>query len=76
MSYIGWFHVKEHVQSFQNMYGKGGKGVLKAELRPADIDPRLKKKKKTGVQCWKELHGFQKICHAIKSGWEKFLNVI
>ena len=24
MSYIGWFHVKEHVQSFQNMYGKGG----------------------------------------------------
>ena len=24
MSYIGWYHVKEHVQSFQNMYGKGG----------------------------------------------------
>ena len=27
--------MKEHVQSFQNMYGKG------AELRPAEVDPRL-----------------------------------
>ena len=24
MTYIRWYHVKEHVQSFQNMYGKGG----------------------------------------------------
>ena len=48
MSYIGWFHVKEHVQSFQNMHGKGGLGVFKAELRPAEVDPRLKKKKKLG----------------------------
>ena len=24
MSYIGWFHVKAHAQSFQNIHGKGG----------------------------------------------------
>ena len=24
MTYIGRYRVKEHVQSFQNMYGKGG----------------------------------------------------
>ena len=61
MSYIGWFHVKEHVQSFQNMYGKGGEGVFKAELRPAKVDPRFKKRNKTGVRGKKKLRLSKKI---------------
>ena len=40
--------MKEHVQSFRNMCGKGGWGVFKAELRPAEVDPRLKKNEKNG----------------------------
>ena len=31
-----------HVQRVQNMYGKGGFGVFKAELRAAEVDPRFK----------------------------------
>ena len=28
-----------HVQTVQNMYSRGGEGVLKAELRAAEVDP-------------------------------------
>ena len=54
--------MKEYVQSFQNMYGKGGyrESLRPAELRPAEVDPCLKKKKKTVVRCTEKLHGFQK----------------
>ena len=31
-----------HVQGVQNMYGKGGKGVFKAELRADVVDPNFK----------------------------------
>ena len=31
-----------HVQVVQNMYAKGGSGVFKAELWPAEVDPRFK----------------------------------
>ena len=31
-----------HVQVVQNTYAKGGSGVFKAKLWPAEVDPRLK----------------------------------
>ena len=42
MVYIRWYLVNCHVQRVQNMYGKGGFGVFKAELRAAEVDPRFK----------------------------------
>ena len=39
-----WYVVNPHVQMVQDMYGKGGKGVFKAELRAAEVDPHLEKK--------------------------------
>ena len=33
-----WYLVKEHVQRVPNIYGKGGKKVSNAELRPAEVD--------------------------------------
>ena len=33
--------VNPHVQRVQNMYGKEGQGVFKAELRAAEVDPRF-----------------------------------
>ena len=34
-----------HVQTVQNMYGKGGQRVCKAELRPPEVDPYFERKK-------------------------------
>ena len=34
--------VNPHVQTVQNMYGKGVQRVLKAEFRAAQVDPRFK----------------------------------
>ena len=34
-----------HVQMVQNMYGKGGWGVCKAELQPSEVDPYFGRKK-------------------------------
>ena len=36
--------VNPHVQTVQNMYGKGGKRVYKAELWPLKVDPYFEKK--------------------------------
>ena len=44
--------MKEHVQNFQNKYGKGGKGVFKAELWPTEVDPHLKKEEKNLGACF------------------------
>ena len=33
--------VNPHIQRVQNMYGKGGQKVFKAELRPAEVNPRF-----------------------------------
>ena len=41
MVYFGWYLVNPHIQGIQNMYGKGGQGVLKAKLRAAEVDPRF-----------------------------------
>ena len=35
--------VNPHVHRVQNMYSKGGYGVFKAELRPAEVDPSSEK---------------------------------
>ena len=35
------------VQTVQNMYGKGGQRVCKAELRPPEVDPYFERKKIT-----------------------------
>ena len=45
MAYIELYHLNPHVVRGQNMYGKGGKGVCKAELRPAEVDPYFERKK-------------------------------
>ena len=34
-----WYVVNSHVQAARIMYGKGGSGVFKAELRAAEVDP-------------------------------------
>ena len=47
MVYFGYHLVKAHVQMVQNMYGKGGWGVCKAELRPSEVDPYFGRKKIT-----------------------------
>ena len=47
MVYFGYHLVKAHVQMVQNMYGKGGWGVCKAELRPSEVDPYFERKKIT-----------------------------
>ena len=44
MAYFGCYLVNPNVQTFQNMYGKGGKWVLKAELQAAEVDPHFEKK--------------------------------
>ena len=31
----------QRIKTVQNMYGKGGLGVFKAELRGAEVDPRF-----------------------------------
>ena len=36
--------VNPNVQTVSNIYGKGGKWVLKAELRAAEVDPHFEKK--------------------------------
>ena len=33
-----------HVQTVQNIFGKGGYSVFKVELRPAEVDPYFKRK--------------------------------
>ena len=35
--------MNSNVKTVQNMYGKGGKGVLKAKLRAAEVDPHFEK---------------------------------
>ena len=45
MVYFGYHLVKAHVQTVQNMYGKGGWGVCKAELQPPEVDPYFERKK-------------------------------
>ena len=42
MVYFGYHLVKAHVQRVQNMYGKGGVVVSKAELKPDEVDPHFK----------------------------------
>ena len=37
MVYFLWYVVNPHVQTVQNIYGKGGEGVFRAELRPAAV---------------------------------------
>ena len=37
--------VVPHVKTVQNMYGNGGVGVFKAELRTAKVDPYFERKK-------------------------------
>ena len=39
MVYKRCYPVNPHVQTVQNMYSRGGEGVLKAELRAAEVDP-------------------------------------
>ena len=34
-----------HVRTVQKLYGKGGKRVCKAELRPPEVDPYFERKK-------------------------------
>ena len=41
MVYFLWYVVNPHVQAVQIMYGKGGKGVFKAKLHLAEVDPRF-----------------------------------
>ena len=36
--------MNSNVKTVQNMYGKGGKGVLKAKLRAAEVDPHFERK--------------------------------
>ena len=45
MVYLKCYLVNPHVQTVQNMYGKGGKRVCKAELRPLKVDPYFKREK-------------------------------
>ena len=45
MVYFGYHLVKAYVQTVQNMYGKGGWRVSKAELRPPEVDPYFERKK-------------------------------
>ena len=45
MVYYKCYLVNPHVQTVQNMYGKGGKRVCKAELRPPEVDPYFERKK-------------------------------
>ena len=47
MVYFGCHQVNPYVQTVQNMYGKGGERVGKAELRPPEVDPYFKRKKIT-----------------------------
>ena len=42
MLYIKWYLVNPYVQRVQNMYGKGGVVVSKAELKPDEVDPHFK----------------------------------
>ena len=42
MVYFLWYLVNPHVKKVQNMYGKGGQRVSKAELRPLKVDPYFK----------------------------------
>ena len=42
MIYKRWYLVNPHVQTVQNMFGKGGYRVYKAELRPPKVDPYFK----------------------------------
>ena len=46
-TYFGCHLVNPHVQTVQNMYGKGGQRVCKAELRPPEVDPYFERKKIT-----------------------------
>ena len=43
MVYFGYYLVNPHVQTVQNMSGKGGYRVLQAELGAAKVYPILKK---------------------------------
>ena len=47
MVYIGCHLVNPHVQTVQNMYGKGRKRGSKAELQPAGVAPYFKREKNT-----------------------------
>ena len=43
MAYFGCYMVNPNVQTVSNIYGKGGKWVLKAELQAAEVDPHFEK---------------------------------
>ena len=45
MIYFRWYLVVPHVKTVQNMYGKRGKRVSGAELRPAKVDPHFEREK-------------------------------
>ena len=45
MLYFGNHLMNPRVQVVQNMYGKGGKGVCKADLQPPEVDPYFERKK-------------------------------
>ena len=62
MVYFGYHLVKAHVQTVQNMYGKGGQRVSKAELRPPENDPYFEEKKINNdkvIQCLKHANLFE-----------------
>ena len=45
MVYFGYHLVNPHVQTVQNLYGKGGQRVSKTELWPLKVDPYFERKK-------------------------------
>ena len=73
MVYFGYHLVNPHVQTVQNMYGKGGQRVCKAELLPPEVDPYFERKNRLG-RCCKKLGGHNFDFRA-KSSWEKIFNI-
>ena len=61
--------VSPHVQTVQNMYGKGEKRVLKAKLGAAEVDPHFKKMRICGVQKNKHGRNFQNIASKMNHRW-------
>ena len=68
MAYLRW---NPHVQKIQNVYGKGGQRVSKAELQTAKVDPYFERKKDTFGGVPKSLQGLNFDFRA-QSSWEIF----
>ena len=70
MIYERLYLVNPYFQRVENMYGKGGKRVYKAELRPPKVDPYFEKKKHLR-QCWNSRYGHNSI-HEFACGFGIF----